>query len=303
VSDLSDRAVASLRTVVEQPEILAGRYEVMDVIGRGGMGVVYRAHDPLLGRDVAIKVLNVLSENSDSAAILRREARVLARLQHPGIVPIYDAGEFDDGRIFYVMRLVRGTTLAKVTATGETLGNLMRHFLRACEAIDFAHGQGIVHRDLKPGNIMIGAQGETVILDWGIAALSNERDAGVLSAGTPGFAAPEQLSVGTQADVRTDVYGLGQILLGILAAQGNTAPRALMSIARSATAAEPGDRYASAAELTADVRRWMDREAVLRHRETGTERFGRLYLRYQPLILLLLAYAVMRVAFFLWRGI
>src|SRR5688500_17373720 len=143
------------------------RYEVLEELGRGGMGVVYLAHDAELDREVALKVLNADCTSPASAARLLQEARVLARLEHPGIVPVYDAGTLPDGRVFCVMKRVRGRRLdlwvteAKGTRQLST-ESVLRLFLRVCESIAFAHDAGVIHRDLKPQNIMVGTFGEVL---------------------------------------------------------------------------------------------------------------------------------------------
>jgi eukaryotic-like serine/threonine-protein kinase len=334
VTPLDDRAVEHLRTIVARPATPADRYVVHELIARGGMGEVYRAVDTALGRDVALKVLP-LAAAPGMAQRLEREARVLARLEHPGIVPVHDAGALDDGRLYYVMRLVRGRRLDEYSRAGATHGERLRVFLRLCDAVAFAHAQGVIHRDLKPGNIMIGPFGEVLVLDWGVARVLLEETpappvpdepgppmpdepsprrpgARSLSAvtaegaivGTPGFMAPEQAAgLGATADQRADVFALGVILGGLLAAADAPAPRPLRSIVARATASNAAARYPGADALAEDVRRWLDGEAVAAHDETLPERTVRLFRRHQTAILLLLTYAVVRVAILLWRGI
>ena len=156
------------------------------------MGAVYAARDTLLDRDVAIKVSNAVAAGTGLDQRLRDEALVLARLEHPGIVPIHDAGVLADGRLFYVMKLVRGETLATYLTrlTGEP--RKLAIFERVVETVAFAHAAGIVHRDLKPENIMVGSFGEVLVLDWGLAKVLGGPAATGLRAGTPGFMAPEQ---------------------------------------------------------------------------------------------------------------
>ena len=173
MTPLDDRAVEQLRTIVGRPATPGDRYVVHELIARGGMGEVYRAVDTSLGRDVALKVLP-LAAAPGMAERLEREARVLARLEHPGIVPVHDVGALDDGRLYYVMRLVRGRRLDEYSRDGPTRGELLRVFLRLCDAVAFAHAQGVIHRDLKPGNIMIGPFGEVLVLDWGVARVLSD---------------------------------------------------------------------------------------------------------------------------------
>ena len=222
---LSDEAIGRLRAVANWPEFESERYTVSGEIGRGGMGTVYAAIDTALGREVALKVSNTVA----SAAFERRlaaEAKILARLEHPGIVPVHDVGRLADGRLFYVMKLVHGRTLRDYLQHASDLSDRLRIFERICEAVAFAHARRILHRDLKPDNVMIGSFGEVMVMDWGVAtALSSPGDGGgedppgtVL--GTHGFMAPEQARGELdQLDERTDVYGLGAILFALLTRQ------------------------------------------------------------------------------------
>lgn len=297
---LSDAAVARLRDSLERPD--AGpRYEVGELVGRGGMGAVFRARDVDLDRDVALKVLAVEASAPEDAARLVHEAVLLAQLDHPGIVTVHDRGTLADGRPFYVMRLVRGERL-DAHAARASRGDLLRLFLRISDAVAFAHARGIIHRDLKPGNVMVGEYGEAFVLDWGIAHRAVAADTPMEAAGTPGFMAPEQ-AAGQPGDQRVDVYGLGAMLRELLRHQSAPVPRPLAAIVRRATAFDPALRYPSVAELADDVRRWLDGEPVRAYRENILERGARLYQRHQLLILLLVAYAVVRVAILVGRGI
>jgi serine/threonine protein kinase len=167
-SGLSDAAVTRLRALGRWPEFESGRYSVTEEIGRGGMGTVFLAVDEELGREVAIKIPNALA-SADLERRLRREARVLARLEHPGIVPIHDAGRLADGRLFYVMKRVRGRTLGEHLPAVPDRTERLRIFERICEPVAFAHAQGFIHRDLKPENVMVGSFGEVMVMDWGVA--------------------------------------------------------------------------------------------------------------------------------------
>jgi len=185
VSYLSDRAVAHLQRIADEPDLSGTRYELRERLGRGGMATVYRAHDRELGRDVALKVLPLAAGgDADAALRLRREARILARLEHPGIVPVHDLGQLPDGRVYYVMKRVDGRSLAQLlgaAGAGEAgppggaeppgEAERLRLFLRVCEAVAFAHAHGVVHRDLKPDNVMVGPFGEVLVMDWGVAKL------------------------------------------------------------------------------------------------------------------------------------
>jgi serine/threonine protein kinase len=306
VSAMNDAALRRLRAQLATPSVIADRYEVGAELGRGGMGVVHRATDRVLGRDVAVKLLAVDAPSERFAEILRREFAVLARLEHPGIVPIYDAGVLDDGRVFYVMRLVEGKRLDAYAASGVTRGELLRTVLRIAEAVAFAHARGVAHCDLKPANVMVGPYGEVLVLDWGIARLMAAMEGvppGVARvAGTPGYVAPE---LGTEGLVteRADVYSLGIVLGELHEVHAEPIPKPLLSIVGKATARDPASRYTTMTDFAADIRRWMDGERVLAHREGLLERVQRFTLRHQALLLLLLAYVILRTAILLWRGI
>jgi eukaryotic-like serine/threonine-protein kinase len=165
---LPDQVVARLRTEMHTPDLSGTRYRALELLGHGGMGTVWLAQDSILQRPVALKVLAAESSSSDLAARLMQEAVVLARLEHPGIVPVHDAGMMADGRTFYCMKLVEGQTLDRYTSN-LPLRERLRLFQRIAEPLAFAHSRGIIHRDLKPANVMVGPFGEVLIMDWGLA--------------------------------------------------------------------------------------------------------------------------------------
>jgi serine/threonine protein kinase len=321
---LPDATVAHLRRVADWPDLPGDRYEVLEPVGQGGMGTVYRARDQALDREVALKVLRAELTTPEWTRRIEREARILARLDHPGVVPVHDVGRLTDGRIYYVMKLVRGQRLDEYARTAS-LSEALRAFLRVCETIAFAHAHGVVHRDLKPSNIMVGAFGEVLVLDWGIARVSGGGEEApdpepaphspatpgdtvpgtVL--GTPGFMAPEQaLGAVHLVDERTDVYALGAILREVVTGRaGDDArpPRPLIAIWERAMAAESGARYNTVPTLSAEITRFLDGLPVEAHRESLPERIGRVYTKYQTPILLVLAYLVMRLLFLVSRGL
>src|SRR4029077_718230 len=245
--------VARLRENMQMPDLTGTRYAIVRYLARGGMGSVWLGEDTVLKRRVALKVLDVVAASDDLAARLLQEARVLANLEHPGIVPVHDAGTLADGRAFYCMKYVEGHTLAEHIANLD-LSDRLRLVERIAEPLDFAHTRGFLHRDLKPENIMIGAFGEVLIMDWGLAQVGAgpsplseiasrptngvPRGTGQGSVlGTPGFMSPEQAR-GERVDHRTDIYSLGTILRFMLntsarrdtSAAGVTVPRALWAI-------------------------------------------------------------------------
>src|SRR6266568_9186902 len=165
---LSNAALERLRDAAETPDLAGTRYRLVERIARGGMGVVYAAEDERLQRRVALKVLDVPGADGDLANRLIREALVLARLEHPGIVPVHDVGTLNDGRVFYTMKFVQGQRLDQYIETVSSVTERLRLFLRICDAVAFAHAHGVLHRDLKPANIMVGSFGEVLVLDWGL---------------------------------------------------------------------------------------------------------------------------------------
>jgi serine/threonine protein kinase len=237
---LSDAVLDHLCHVTNTPDLTGTKYELHEKIGQGGMACVYLARDKELDRPVALKLLLDLPSDPQAESRMAKEARIIARLEHPGIVPIHDSGVLPDGRIYYAMKLVRGKRLDEYAGQSATQNDLLRIFARICETVAFAHGQGVIHRDLKPQNIMVGSFGEVLVMDWGVAKVRNDQTAklAALSApnasalhgpdsstttahgtilGTPGYMAPEQAQgeIG-HIDVRTDVYALGAILWFLL---------------------------------------------------------------------------------------
>jgi serine/threonine protein kinase len=313
---LSDQALTQLQRAIDRPDLTGTKYELLEEIGRGGMGAVYRARDGELNREIALKVLHQPAKAASAAARMLREARILARLEHPSIVPVHDVGTLPDGRVFYVMKRVEGRRLDQFRAAAPGLTDLLRVFEKICEAAAFAHSQGIIHRDLKPENIMVGSFGEALVMDWGVAKMladGSGSTAGTLASagsgtasgtviGTPGYMAPEQARGEVdQIDARADVYALGAILTFLL--EGRTdVPRPLHAIARKAMAAERAQRYPGAQALGADVARFSARLPVSAYRENIWERAVRLFVRYRTPILLMLAYLVMRSLLLFFTG-
>jgi serine/threonine protein kinase len=278
---LSDDVIRRLQKVINAPDLTGTRYQLLDEIGRGGMGVVYAAHDVNLGRRVAVKVVNDAEE-----------ARTLAFLEHPGIVPVHDSGELPDGRQYYVMKLVEGVRLDKYRAAAPTLEDRLRTFLRICQPVAFAHVRGVIHRDLKPENVMIGSFGEVLVLDWGMAGRLESGPSA--EAGTRGYMAPEQRAGIT--DVRSDIYSLGQLLEFLLE---KTSPKAVRAIASKAGHPDREIRYPDVSDLAGDITRYLDGQRVNAYRESVFELASRWLSNHKPLALLILTYLLVRIAIFL----
>lgn len=212
------------------------RYRILRILGEGGMSRVYLAFDYDLRREVALKVLRVHGREMRERFL--EEAQVVAQLEHPNIVPLYDIGHVGTDRMFCTMRYVRGHSLRTVlynirdgvldAGRVYSLTRLMQIFLQVAQAVGYAHAKGVVHRDLKPGNVMLGEHGEVQVLDWGLAKVLDQRvietsgsmqitRAGQIL-GTPAYMAPEQVD-GSEVDQRADVYALGVMLYELLTLQ------------------------------------------------------------------------------------
>jgi eukaryotic-like serine/threonine-protein kinase len=276
---VSDDAIVRLREITERPDLTGTRYELVRELGRGGLGIVYEVRDRELQRNVAMKVVD---------ARWCSEARIIAGLEHPGIVPVHDAGTLPDGRQYYTMKLVRGARLDAWLREGHARTDVLRVFTRVCEAVAFAHANGVVHRDLKPENVMVGEFGAVLVMDWGVAEIG----------GTDGYRAPEQAR-GEEADARADVHALGAMLDVLV----DDKPRALKAVIARATANDKAQRYANARELGDDVVRFLDGEPVSAYRENLVERAARWATRYQALLAMLLAYLLMRAIVLLWARV
>ncbi|MEK7484523.1 MAG: serine/threonine-protein kinase, partial [Planctomycetota bacterium] len=228
------------------------RYQILETLGAGAMGVVHRVQDRLLGREVALKKINCQNSSKENTkkqeALLWRlnqEACILSRLEHPNITPLYEMQLLGSGEIQFTMRKVDGKTLRNLLKEKKEQNNpfeentLYSIFLKVCEAVAYAHSRGIVHRDLKPDNIMIGNYGEVYVMDWGIAKMLHPQDSSssilqrnssdktikiqnslldpsslktVGSIGTVGYMPPEQLECASQVTPTSDIYALGKIL-------------------------------------------------------------------------------------------
>ncbi|MGE3310180.1 MAG: serine/threonine-protein kinase, partial [Limisphaerales bacterium] len=262
-----------------KPEVVAAdamarrfpQLEILECLGRGGMGVVYKARQPRLNRLVALKVLAPGREQEPRfAERFAREARALARLAHPAIVAIHDFGE-SDGLFYLVMEYVDGTNLRSLIRDRKVPpANALSLVPVLCEALQFAHEQGVVHRDIKPENILIDTQGRVKIADFGIAkllgpaGLSEPLTEARRIIGTPHYMAPEQVEHPAAVDHRADIYSLGVVFYELLTGElplGKFAPPShkagidprLDAVVLRSLEKEPGQRYQRAGDLKVEV--------------------------------------------------
>lgn len=294
---LSDSAVSRLRDVADWPDFTATKYELLEKAGQGGMASVYIAHDRDLDRRVAVKVIHTPVADPQIKQRMLAEARIIARLEHPGILPIHDMGSLPDGRIFYVMKLVRGLRLDSFIAKTPLLPDRLRVFLKICDAVAFAHSQGVIHRDLKPANVMIGDFGEVLVIDWGLAKALGAETLESEILGTPGYMAPEQEHSGVDiVDQRADVYSLGVLLRSLLLPGG---PNSLQAVAGKASAASPDGRYSTVLELADEISRFLNGERVTAFPERLSETATRLVSRHRTLVIMIATYLAVRVVLLL----
>jgi serine/threonine protein kinase/Tfp pilus assembly protein PilF len=311
-----------------------GDYELLEEVGRGGQGVVFRARQKSLNRTVALKVIN-LGQWASKAHIkrFRREAEAAASLEHPCIVPIYEVSE-RDGSCYFSMKFVEGGQIDEgVRRTPMSIRQAVELIAKVARTVHYAHEHGIVHRDIKPGNILLDANGEPHLTDFGLARLVESestvtRTLEVL--GTPSYMAPEQ-AVGNNAGVgkATDVYGIGAVLYQMLTGHPpfaggttyqtiqlllDTEPRSpplwnrkidrdLSTICLKCLEKDPERRYASALALAEDLECWLDYEPILARR-TGIFTRGRKWIRRNPSIAVMAAMLLALAAplgAFIWK--
>ncbi|MCB9562232.1 MAG: serine/threonine protein kinase [Kofleriaceae bacterium] len=276
-------------TATPLPRVAAGRYQRGAEIGRGGLGRVVEARDRVLDRTVAIK--EQLGGGGASSARFVREALVTARLQHPSIVPVYDAARWADDAPFYAMKRVAGRPLSAAIDAARTPTErlaLLPSVLAVADAMAYAHSQRIIHRDLKPANVLLGDFGETVVIDWGLAkdlaaddgdpdgagayrwvAASTETVAGAVL-GTPAYMAPEQ-AAGVDVDERADVYALGAMLYhtltGAVPHQGSSLDEVLGGVIDGSAVRPLVSRDGIPPDLAAIVGKAMARDPAARYRD------------------------------------
>jgi serine/threonine protein kinase len=279
---------------------LIGQYRILEPIGQGGMASVFKAYHPKLDRVVAIKMIhqNFLDDES-FVARFEREAQIVARLEHPNIVPVYDYAEHN-GLPYLVMKFVEGSNLKSVLSGGPLMFSDVAHVMNAISsALDYAHSQGILHRDIKPSNVMLDLKATPYLADFGLARIVTG-GASTMSMdmliGTPYYMSPEQARGDTELDARTDVYSLGvmlyELLTGTVPYSGTTPysiihqhitaelpplrsfnaalPVALESVINRALAKEREARYPSAGEMMAAVRAALPPDAALPNSESSS---------------------------------
>ena len=324
---LGDGTVDRLRANMQVPDLSGTRYRAIRFLASGGMAEIWLAEDTVLKRNVALKVLDA-NDSPDLASRLLREAHILAALEHPGIVPIHDAGTLADGRVFYCMKYVEGLRLDDFLTRVPALADRLRLLLRIAEPLAFAHSRGIIHRDLKPENVMVGPFGEVLIMDWGLGKAFEKSAAASIGApalaplrdtpermielitnhgsvlGTPGYMAPEQWQGEVaRMDQRTDVYGLGAILSFMTSddRQSETrVPRPISAISSKAMHTDPSRRYSSVEAFTADITKYLADSPVIAHRESLLERLARVFNRHRTAVILIAVYLLMRLLFILF---
>src|SRR6184192_2804286 len=300
-----------------------GNYQILEEIGRGGMGVIYRARQRHSRRIVALKrILSYHADSQETLARFRREAQAAASLDHPNILPIYEVSECDDGLPFFSMKFAGGGSLLEAAPAlrGEPR-RAVALMAKVVRAVQHAHAQGILHRDLKPGNVLLDGRGEPLVSDFGLAKwldTSSHLTRTLTIFGTPGYIAPEQVNGSSgKLGPTADVYSLGAILFDLFTghppflgehalaviqqASGEPAPklrslvstvdRDLETICGKCLEREPRARYRSAGELAEDLERWLDGRPISARRVQMPARIWR-WSKRNPIIAVATASAV-----------
>jgi serine/threonine protein kinase len=258
-----------------------GKYKILGEIGRGAMGVVYKAHDTVLNRLVAVKTIAPsLQSGTEAGKRFLREAQSAARLNHPNIVTVYDLGEVN-GRAYLAMELLQGKDLRQLMGTPALvhLEDKLRIMEQVCEGVAFAHAKDVVHRDLKPANIHVQPNGSVKIMDFGLARIggASEMTATGTSLGTPNYMSPEQVR-GAKADLRSDVFSLGAVFYEMLTNQKAFDADSVHSILRRVTDSEPAPARRWDPDLPAILERLLqralDKDPARRFRNAGEMRLA-----------------------------
>jgi hypothetical protein len=283
----TSRRQATLSSEEPMPERI-GRFEILGILGTGGFGIVYRARDPKLNREVALKIPlpDCVASLGGSEAFLA-EAQNIASLDHPSILPVYEVGCSDEGLCYVVSKLVAGGNMTKLIRAGRpSYEHSARLVARCAEALHHAHQRGLVHRDIKPANILMDAQGNPLLADFGLALRDDDVGSGPKSMGTLAYMSPEQARGDAHlADARSDVFSLGLVLFELLSGRSpyrgksrqqlveeiiacdprpvrqieGTVPEELDRICQKARATRPADRYSTAQDFAHDLREFLAR--------------------------------------------
>lgn len=328
--DAFDAALAEID--VPDRDWQLGHHQILEEIGRGGMGVIYRARHLSSGRIVALK--RVLTYHSDSQATLlrfQREAAAAASLDHPNILPIYDVGTTTDGLPYFTMKFATGGSLVNARSQYPNPAACAALIAKVARAVDYAHKQGVIHRDLKPGNILLDSRGEPMVADFGLAKwLDSNGDltCTLTVFGTPGYIAPEQASgVRPAQNPAVDIYSVGAIFFELLSgrppflgehaigvirqAAESPAPR-LRSIAPKihrdleiicarCLDRDPEARYASAGELADDIERWLNHKPIIARKSSAVAKLTSWTRRNRPLAASICGCLVLGSAAVLWQ--